>query len=650
MANKAKKYLEDALINKESGNHNKAIELLKKSLSIADDPIAINNLAICYQFIGNYSKAEEIFIKAINNNQFFLETYLNLALINFSFDRPNKSFEYLMQPFIKNDELNINKNTDIWIKSFPYIIMALNLIALKFKTFNEIHIKLLKFTLSDPDVRTKDLRPALSFYSDARIKDIDNNIKLTKEDKIKAVTEDNLISSHIEGEVNTGLITENFFTTRRTLISGYVANNKINKGYKVYIEKFLKMIVMQNINNQYIWSISERDKKNIKIVEKRILDSINKGDEVSYIDLLLLMSYEEILSYKKIYKFLKNRPKNKYPELKEILKKEILDREEEENISKDIKSFSNIEDSISKKVKSQYEENPYPRWMSVSNIQNNKDLRTGETYTNYFDVILNNLPVKGKPVKTKKPRILVAGCGTGKQPISISLADKNLNIDAFDISLASLSYGIRMARELGINNINWFQADILDLKKIEKKYDMIECVGVLHHMDDTEKGFNELEKKLKPFGLMKIGVYAKYFRDGRLKELKKISKEENYKTDLPSIRKFRERIKNVNNETYKAISNTSDFHSSSSFRDLLMHAHERSFTIPELEKIFKIGTDYTFLGFEFPKDQYNKIIRSYNKSFPEDIKRNNLKNWNIFEEKNPDLFAVMYQFYLQKNQ
>ena len=101
-----------------------------KNLSLADDPIAINNLAICYQSIGNYSKAEEIYKKAINNNQFFLETHSTLALINFSFDQPNKSFEYLMQPFIKNDELNINKNTDM-DKIILYIIMALNLIALK---------------------------------------------------------------------------------------------------------------------------------------------------------------------------------------------------------------------------------------------------------------------------------------------------------------------------------------------------------------------------------------------------------------------------------------------------------------------------------------------------------------------------------------
>ena len=82
MTNKAKEYLEDALINKESGNHNKAINLLKKSLSIADDPIAINNLAICYQSIGDYTKAEEIFIKAINDNQFFLEKFQHCKILS----------------------------------------------------------------------------------------------------------------------------------------------------------------------------------------------------------------------------------------------------------------------------------------------------------------------------------------------------------------------------------------------------------------------------------------------------------------------------------------------------------------------------------------------------------------------------------------
>lgn len=407
---------------------------------------------------------------------------------------------------------------------------------------------------------------------------------------------------------------------------------------------------MQCLNNQYIWVIPKRDQKNIKIIEERVLKNIVQEKKFDVLDLLMLISYEEISSYKRIYEFLKIQPKTRYPELKDIIKREILDREEEKSISNNIKSLSSIKDNISKKVKNQYEENPYPRWIGLTNIQSNKDLRTGESYNNYLKVITNNLPVKGKELKVKRPKILIAGCGTGRQPISIAVADKNVIIDAFDISLASLSYGVRMAKKLGINNINWFQADILDLKKLDKKYDMIECVGVLHHMEDPKKGFSELKKKLKPFGLMKLGLYAKHFRDGRFKDFRNIAKKENYSTDLNSIRRFRDHIKNSNSELSNIIKGIYDFNSSSNFRDLLMHAHESSYTIPNLIKTFEIGKNFKFLGFEFPREHYNRIINEYSKAYPKDTLRNNLENWDKFEEKNPDLFAMMYQFYLQKKQ
>ncbi len=650
MTNKAKEYLASAIKNQESGDYKKAVILAEKSLEIKDDPLAKNILATCYQQLGDYTKAEKIFVKAITDNHHFLETYLNLALIHFSYNQPDKAFEYLMQPFIKDKKITFNKNTNIWVKSLPYINISLNLIATKFKTLNKIHLDVLKFSLSDPDVRTKDLRPALSFYSDAILNDINNNISLTKDEKLKSVSENSLISSYLINEVNTGMITENFLLARRTLISGYIANNKINEKYKIYIQKILKIIVMQCLNNQYIWVIPKRDQKNIKIIEERVLKNIVQEKKFDVLDLLILISYEEISSYKRIYEFLKIQPKTRYPELKDIIKREILDREEEKSISNDIKSLSSIKDNISKKVKNQYEENPYPRWIGLTNIQSNKDLRTGESYNNYLKVITNNLPVKGKELKVKRPKILIAGCGTGRQPISIAVADKNVIIDAFDISLASLSYGVRMAKKLGINNINWFQADILDLKKLDKKYDMIECVGVLHHMEDPKKGFSELKKKLKPFGLMKLGLYAKHFRDGRFKDFRNIAKKENYGTDLNSIRRFRDHIKNSNNELSNIIKGIYDFNSSSNFRDLLMHAHESSYTIPKLIKTFEIGKNFNFLGFEFPREHYNRIINEYSKAYPKDTLRNNLENWDKFEEKNPDLFAMMYQFYLQKKQ
>ena len=37
--------------------------------------------------------------------------------------------------------------------------------------------------------------------------------------------------------------------------------------------------------------------------------------------------------------------------------------------------------------------------------------------------------------------------------------------------------------ELNIN-INYMQADILHLDKLDRQFDIVESVGVLHHMDD----------------------------------------------------------------------------------------------------------------------------------------------------------------------
>ena len=49
----------------------------------------------------------------------------------------------------------------------------------------------------------------------------------------------------------------------------------------------------------------------------------------------------------------------------------------------------------------------------------------------------------------------------------------------------------------GIKNIEYLQGDILDLGKLQKKFDLIESSGVLHHMEDPFKGLKTTgEKKI----------------------------------------------------------------------------------------------------------------------------------------------------------
>ena len=78
-------------------------------------------------------------------------------------------------------------------------------------------------------------------------------------------------------------------------------------------------------------------------------------------------------------------------------------------------------------------------------------------------------------------------------------------------------------------------------------------------------------------------------------------------------------------------------------RDLCFHEKEVRFTINQLEEIFQ-SEKLKFLGFSIP--QHLKYL--YKKSFSEDEKQINLKNWERLEKTNKHIFGGMYQFWIQK--
>ncbi len=114
-------------------------------------------------------------------------------------------------------------------------------------------------------------------------------------------------------------------------------------------------------------------------------------------------------------------------------------------------------------------------------------------------------------------------CGTGQHSITTASRFKSTSILAVDLSLSSLTYAKRKTEELDIENIDYMQADILDLCKLNKKFDIIESTGVLHHMDNPMKGWKALTECLKPGGLMRIGLYSELARHNILKIREEIS-------------------------------------------------------------------------------------------------------------------------------
>jgi 2-polyprenyl-3-methyl-5-hydroxy-6-metoxy-1,4-benzoquinol methylase len=245
--------------------------------------------------------------------------------------------------------------------------------------------------------------------------------------------------------------------------------------------------------------------------------------------------------------------------------------------------------------------------------------------------------------KLDKIDILIAGCGTGQQVVSVCSRYRNSNILAIDLSLNSLAYAKRKTSELGYNNVEFMLIDILDLAMLNKKFDLIESCGVLHHMEDPIKGWQVLEKCLHPEGLMKIGLYSDIARR-YIKDVREHIAIKNIPLNFKNIKSFREEIKNSQERHNKNIFEQCDAYTLSNFRDLLFHVQEHRFKISQIEKSLK-ELNLEFSGFEIGKEVFNKF-KSINFD-REDVY--NLKKWEVFEERYPDTFIGMYQFYCQKS-
>ena len=109
--------------------------------------------------------------------------------------------------------------------------------------------------------------------------------------------------------------------------------------------------------------------------------------------------------------------------------------------SKNIKKIGSINDSISQRVKSQYEENPYPRWRDRIHQTHQK--------ISIFQAINNEIKPNfiSQSVDSAQVKVLIAGCGTGHQLLQVQ-GYKNAQITAIDLSLSSLAYAQRKINEL----------------------------------------------------------------------------------------------------------------------------------------------------------------------------------------------------------
>ena len=319
----------------------------------------------------------------------------------------------------------------------------------------------------------------------------------------------------------------------------------------------------------------------------------------------------------------------------DLINVQIKEPLKENELIKSIQSLGEIINPVSKKVQEQYEENSYPRWRCTNKILSENHILWFNKETKPNKIDYNK--------KFNNPNVLIAGCGTGSHPIAATRY-KNADILAVDLSLNSLAYAKRKTEEFNIKNIEYLQADILQLKRLDRKFDIIESSGVLHHMKDPTEGLKVLLNILEPHGFLKLGLYSEIGRRNVVKA-RELIKEKKYNNTSKDIKICRQDIINQKEDSLlKKLTNGSEFYSMSTVRDLLFHVQEHRFTIPQISKILK-DFNLEFLGFFL---QNPLVKKKFYKLFPKDKNNTSLDNWHQFEINNPDIFSGMYQFWVRK--
>ncbi len=634
-------------------------ELLKLSNVLLDEfpkSILIQNIqGVVHTELKNYELAKNIFIKVVNLSPNYTDGYYNLANIYNKLDEKEKaikSYKKVIELDINyfkahNNLGNIYRKKGLNKKAIECYLLTLeinsnykvayyNLAGVlqiyRFEEENKNINKYLLYLLKEkiivrPNSISTNVLNGLFLNTDLK-----NNLSLIK-DKIT-----NKDFNYVVENLNKNSLLMQFMKV--CPIPDYYIEKKfvkirkeiLNKTYNSNIDKnhsnFLISLSIQCFLNEYIYEKSKDEIERIKKIDERIKKNLEENKKISDSDILCLSCYEPLTNFSWSNKI-------KFSDkLKEIFELHINQNEIENQICKSIQSISKVEDHISIKVKKQYEENPYPRWENLGLSIKPREIK------DVLDDNDLNLDLK-KITNSENPEILIAGCGTGQHAITTASKYKKSKILALDLSFKSLSYAKRKAIELKINNIDFVQGDILDLESIDRKFDIIESVGVLHHMENPLKGWKILTSCLNNDSLMLIGLYSEKARQHITKIRNKINKLK-LQTNYKNIINFRKDLIKNNNDQWNYIKSSPDFYTVSGVRDLLFHVQEHQFTISKIKKYLdKLGL--IFLGFE------NQLVKeNFKVNYNDKDDLYNLNKWEEYEKSNPRIFAGMYQFWCKK--
>ena len=250
-------------------------------------------------------------------------------------------------------------------------------------------------------------------------------------------------------------------------------------------------------------------------------------------------------------------------------------------------------------------------------------------------------------------RILDAGCGSGVGTEYLVHLNPEAEVIGIDLSAGTLAVAEERCRRSGAERVTFQQLSLFDAAQLPGEFDLINCVGVLHHTPDPIRGIQALAQKLAPGGIMHIFVYGELGRwDVKLMQqaiaLLQGEQRGDYRNGVEVGRKIFAALPETNRLVKREQERWSiENHRDECFADMYVHPQEIDYNIETLFELID-ASGLEFVGFSNPKTwQLERLLVKA----PDLLERvqtlSNRQRYRLLELLDPEAIAH-YEFFLAR--
>ena len=614
-----------------SGNHRQALTVYRRALAVAPNNAGLhNNLGNVLRALGRRREARQAFERAIALNRRLPEAHLNLGRLrreegDLAGARSACRRALALDPELAGARPALASTLRGYVPQQYDPALASELLRL----------------MRAPDVDSQDLALAAASQVRARHRLPPRDDGPGGDDPLPVLplARDDLLEELLTRNLNVDPDLEaNLVALRRTLLfdESFTWEER-TQAARSRVERLGAALALQCFANEYLFETSEAEENRVEALAR----DLTAPPPALALEAHARMTWLRLAMYRPLWRVEAARGLEPSDEsrlggaLARVVEHTLAEPLRERRLAENIPTAGPVHDPVSRRVRAQYETAPYPRWLHIAAPDRSpvaESLRRRFAHWN---------PARAFGAAS---RALVLGCGTGYEPIELALREPEFRVLAVDLSLASLAYATRMAESLEVRNIRFLHGDLLNLRDIDGRFDLVSASGVLHHLRDPLAGWEAAASRLSEGGLMRVGLYSGAARRS-IAKAREIIRRRDIPATPAGMRAFRlSLLRGDVDPELEGLVRSPDLYSLSGLRDLLFHVEEHHFDLEGIASALS-RLRLRFVGFEH--EDPGTALR-YARAHPDDPAQTSLANWAAFEAAHPETFNGMYQFWCEK--